>query len=344
MLQLFHAMNSPADFLRRILLFLMQIDSTKRFRQKDLKRRASVSLRLRVTIIHMADKFTVGLIQMSCTQRRRRKSFACCRQNSRSGETRRANHLHARTVSRRIFLPHRRCGVVRSGGSDSRARRPNALAQIAKEHKVALVVSLFERRAAGVYHNTCAVLDADGSFPRQIPQDAHSRRSSVLRKILFHARRSGLPEFRHQIRAHRHSDLLGSVVSGRFAADRAERRAGNFLSHQHRLAPERKSANSARRNWMPGAPFSARTPLPTDVYVAVVNRVGLRRQSRRRRSRSGILGKFVRRRSVRPNHCAGRERQGRNSGGGMRSRQRAKTRGATGRSCATAASTPISRS
>ncbi len=38
------------------------------------------------------------------------------------------------------------------------------LAGIAKECKAALVVSLFERRAAGVYHNTCAVLDADGSF------------------------------------------------------------------------------------------------------------------------------------------------------------------------------------
>src|SRR5439155_650847 len=38
------------------------------------------------------------------------------------------------------------------------------LAQIAKEKKVALVVSLFERRAPGVYHNSCAVLDADGSF------------------------------------------------------------------------------------------------------------------------------------------------------------------------------------
>jgi N-carbamoylputrescine amidase len=38
------------------------------------------------------------------------------------------------------------------------------LAQIAKEKKVALVVSLFERRAPGVYHNSCAVLDADGTF------------------------------------------------------------------------------------------------------------------------------------------------------------------------------------
>src|SRR5271169_667174 len=40
----------------------------------------------------------------------------------------------------------------------------DALAKIAKELKVVLVVSLFERRAAGVYHNTCAVLDADGSL------------------------------------------------------------------------------------------------------------------------------------------------------------------------------------
>ncbi len=39
-----------------------------------------------------------------------------------------------------------------------------SLAKIAKEKKVALVVSLFERRAAGVYHNSCAVIDADGSY------------------------------------------------------------------------------------------------------------------------------------------------------------------------------------
>src|SRR5438105_8334537 len=36
------------------------------------------------------------------------------------------------------------------------------LARVAIESKVALVVSIFERRAPGVYHNSCAVLDADG--------------------------------------------------------------------------------------------------------------------------------------------------------------------------------------
>jgi N-carbamoylputrescine amidase len=39
----------------------------------------------------------------------------------------------------------------------------DALGKVAKKAGVALVAPLFERRAAGVYHNTAAILDADGS-------------------------------------------------------------------------------------------------------------------------------------------------------------------------------------
>ncbi len=39
-----------------------------------------------------------------------------------------------------------------------------ALGKAAAEHGVVIVGSLFERRAAGVYHNTAVVLDADGSL------------------------------------------------------------------------------------------------------------------------------------------------------------------------------------
>jgi len=39
-----------------------------------------------------------------------------------------------------------------------------ALGKLAAELRVVLVASLFERRAAGLYHNTAAVLDADGSL------------------------------------------------------------------------------------------------------------------------------------------------------------------------------------
>jgi N-carbamoylputrescine amidase len=38
------------------------------------------------------------------------------------------------------------------------------LGTLAKEHKVVIVASLFEKRAEGLYHNTTAVLDADGSY------------------------------------------------------------------------------------------------------------------------------------------------------------------------------------
>jgi N-carbamoylputrescine amidase len=39
-----------------------------------------------------------------------------------------------------------------------------ALAQVARETKMVVICSLFERRAAGVYHNTAVVIDSDGSI------------------------------------------------------------------------------------------------------------------------------------------------------------------------------------
>ena len=39
-----------------------------------------------------------------------------------------------------------------------------AFQKLAKKHKVVIVASLFEKRASGVYHNTAAIIDADGSL------------------------------------------------------------------------------------------------------------------------------------------------------------------------------------
>lgn len=52
----------------------------------------------------------------------------------------------------------------------------DALAAVAGELGVVIIASLFERRASGVYHNTAAVIDADGSYlgkyrKMHIPQD-----------------------------------------------------------------------------------------------------------------------------------------------------------------------------
>jgi N-carbamoylputrescine amidase len=38
------------------------------------------------------------------------------------------------------------------------------LSEIAKELDIVIVASLFEKRAAGLYHNTAAIIDADGTF------------------------------------------------------------------------------------------------------------------------------------------------------------------------------------
>ncbi len=40
----------------------------------------------------------------------------------------------------------------------------DAFCKLAKKHRVVVIVSLFEKRAAGLYHNTAAVIDADGSL------------------------------------------------------------------------------------------------------------------------------------------------------------------------------------
>ena len=39
-----------------------------------------------------------------------------------------------------------------------------AFQKIARKHKVVIIASLFEKRTAGVYHNTAAIIDADGSL------------------------------------------------------------------------------------------------------------------------------------------------------------------------------------
>jgi N-carbamoylputrescine amidase len=65
-----------------------------------------------------------------------------------------------------LFLSHYFCQVEHEAPFALAEPIPGptteALAPLARRLNVALVVSLFERRAAGVYHNSLAILDADG--------------------------------------------------------------------------------------------------------------------------------------------------------------------------------------
>jgi len=111
----------------------------------------------------MADKFIIGLVQMKCTTNAEENLSRAIRKISEAAAR------GAQVISlHELFLGEYFCRIEDAELFNLAEAIPGPstekLAKVAKEKKVALVVSLFERRAAGVYHNSCAVLDADGSF------------------------------------------------------------------------------------------------------------------------------------------------------------------------------------
>jgi N-carbamoylputrescine amidase len=111
----------------------------------------------------MADKFTIGLVQMKSTKNVE-ENLSRAIEKIREAAARGAQII----CLDELFCGEYFCRAEDAALFDLAESVPgpatNTLAQIANEKKVALVVSLFERRAAGIYHNTCAILDADGSF------------------------------------------------------------------------------------------------------------------------------------------------------------------------------------
>jgi N-carbamoylputrescine amidase len=60
----------------------------------------------------------------------------------------------------------------------------NSLGALAKELGVVIIASLFEKRAEGLYHNTTAILDADGKYlgkyrKMHIPDDPKRKKFSI---------------------------------------------------------------------------------------------------------------------------------------------------------------------
>jgi N-carbamoylputrescine amidase len=111
----------------------------------------------------MSDKFVLGLIQMRSTKDRADNL-------ARAGEKiREAARRGAQIVCMdELFLGEYFCRKEDAALFDLAEPVPGptteVLAKVARESKVAIAASLFERRAAGLYHNTCAVIDADGAF------------------------------------------------------------------------------------------------------------------------------------------------------------------------------------
>jgi len=132
-------------------------------RTRYYKTRVNIFFPAHAKLIFMADKFTIGLVQMKCTKNAEENLERA------SEKIREAAALGAQIISlHELFLGEYFCRTEDPELFNLSQSVPGPatekLGQIAKEKKVALVVSVFERRAPGVYHNSCAVLDADGSF------------------------------------------------------------------------------------------------------------------------------------------------------------------------------------
>jgi N-carbamoylputrescine amidase len=111
----------------------------------------------------MHDKFTVGLIQMRSTKDAA-ENLARAVEKIREAAKRGAQIVCMDELFRGEYFCRTENPDLFNLAESFPGPTTDVLTAVAQENKVAIVASLFERRAAGLYHNTCAVIDADGSF------------------------------------------------------------------------------------------------------------------------------------------------------------------------------------
>ena len=124
---------------------------------------------------------------------------------------------------------------------------------LAKELNVVIIASLFEKRAAGLFHNSTAVIDADGSYlgkyrKMHIPDDP-----GYYEKYYFTPGDLGYQVF----------DTKYAKVGVLICWDQWYPEAARLTAFQRRLAGTWKSKmqKSTASNIKPGKPFSVRMPL-----------------------------------------------------------------------------------
>src|ERR1700724_713089 len=111
----------------------------------------------------MADKFTIGLVQMKCTTNAE-ENLTHAVEKIREAAARGAQVISLHELFRSEYFCRTEDAELFNLAESVPGPSTEKLATIAKESNDGPVDSLFERRAAGIYHNTCAVLDADGTF------------------------------------------------------------------------------------------------------------------------------------------------------------------------------------
>jgi N-carbamoylputrescine amidase len=109
------------------------------------------------------DEVTIGLIQIRCEpepETNMRKAIERIRQSAAKG----AQVICLPELFRSPYFCQREDPANFDLAEPIPGPSTERLGQVARETGTVIIASLFERRAAGVYHNTAAVLDADGAL------------------------------------------------------------------------------------------------------------------------------------------------------------------------------------
>ncbi len=109
------------------------------------------------------DKFSVGLVQMHCSpdpDDNLSRAIAHIRDAARQG----AQVVCLPELFRTQYFCQREDAALFDLAESIPGPTTDALAKVALELKIAIVASIFERRAPGVYHNTAALVGSDGSL------------------------------------------------------------------------------------------------------------------------------------------------------------------------------------
>ncbi|GAB4241249.1 MAG: carbon-nitrogen hydrolase [Candidatus Methylacidiphilales bacterium] len=105
----------------------------------------------------------LGLIQMSCTANPE-ENLAKAMDRIRDAASRGARVVCLQELFRSLYFCQSEDVATFDLAEPIPGPSTEALSTVARECGVVIVASLFERRAPGLYHNTAAVLDADGSL------------------------------------------------------------------------------------------------------------------------------------------------------------------------------------
>jgi N-carbamoylputrescine amidase len=108
-------------------------------------------------------KFQVGLIQMACS-RDPNENLAKALWRIREAAGRGAQIICLQELFRSQYFCREEDARLFDLAEPIPGPTTDVLSLLARELNVVIVASIFERRAAGLYHNTAAVIDADGSM------------------------------------------------------------------------------------------------------------------------------------------------------------------------------------